>query len=192
MSAALQLGQCFAPPISLSRAPTGFFAHWRARRFLQPRPARCSRWRAARRPVGRSPSAARSNIPRSAPRTRRRTLIAPASLISPGCSGVGVAKRERAHLILGVLAEVDRARNQLLQAAADHGGAVAVHQHHRMLRRARAPATGPPPALTTSRLVSPNSSCWSQNGACSPIAAPRWKTGTIGLPAMQNGITAGA
>ena len=37
------------------------------------------------------------------------------------------AERQRPHLILGVLAHEDRARDQLLQAAADHSGAVAVH-----------------------------------------------------------------
>ena len=45
----------------------------------------------------------------------------------------GSAEHERAQLMLGVLAHEDRARHQFLQsAAADDGGAVAVHQHRRM------------------------------------------------------------
>ncbi len=55
------------------------------------------------------------------------------------------------------------------------------------LRASDSPSSG----LTTSRLVSPNSSCWFQNGTVSPPAAPKWNTGTIGTPAMQNGSTAG-
>jgi len=50
----------------------------------------------------------------------------------------------------------------------------------------------PSSGLTTSRLVSPNSSRLSQIGALAPIVAPRWKTGTTGTPAMQYGMMAGA
>ncbi len=45
---------------------------------------------------------------------------------------VGLAERERAQLIVGVLAHEDRPRHQFLSAAADHGGAMAVHQHRVM------------------------------------------------------------
>ncbi len=100
------------------------------------------------------------------------------------------AEHVSTHLIFGILAQEDRTRNELLQAAADHGGAMALHQDHRMSpeRASERPSSG----FTTKRLVSPNSSCWSQKGVSSPIDAPRWKTGTIGFSAMQNGNTAAA
>src|SRR6266540_3691585 len=86
-----------------------------------------------------------------------------------------LAEELRAQLILRVVAHEDRARHQLAHIAADHGRAVIVHQH-RTVR--------PSSVFTTSRLVSPNSSRWFQNGTVSPAAAPRWKTGTMGTPAI--------
>ena len=49
----------------------------------------------------------------------------------------------------------------------------------------------PSSGLTTSMLVSPNSSRLSQNGAAVPSTAPMWNTGTSSMPVMQNGRTDG-
>jgi len=59
------------------------------------------------------------------------------------------------------------------------------------LPNARA-SDAPSSDFTTSRLVSPNSSRLSQNGAYRPIAAPRWNTGTSGTPEIANGMIGGA
>ena len=55
-------------------------------------------------------------------------------------------------------------------------------------RASEAPYSG----FTTSRLVSPNSSRLSQNGALAPIEAPRWNTGASGTPEIANGMIEGA
>ena len=101
-----------------------------------------------------------------------------------------IAEPLRLAQVAGIVTGIDDAENRLAQARADHRCAMAPHQHHRMPAR-RARERGALRGLATRRLVSPNSSRASQNGATAPMAAPRWNTGTIGSPLMQNGITRG-